>query len=74
MLPKFKGINVKFATAKLGKHFYLVLAVSDLGKTFGRSIDGKVITHYIVFAGCVLLFLFLLRLVNSPFGRVLCCT
>ena len=38
---------------------------------FGRSVDGKVITYYIVFIGCLLLFLFLLRLVNSPFGRVL---
>ncbi|MFL6672515.1 MAG: branched-chain amino acid ABC transporter permease, partial [Massilia sp.] len=40
-------------------------------EVFGRAIDGKVITYYIVFAGCLLLFLFLLRLVNSPFGRVL---
>jgi len=40
-------------------------------EVFGRSVDGKVITYYIVFLGCVLLFLFLLRLVNSPFGRVL---
>lgn len=38
---------------------------------FGRSVDGKLITYYVVFFGCVLLFLFLLRLVNSPFGRVL---
>jgi branched-chain amino acid transport system permease protein len=38
---------------------------------FGRTLDGKVITYYIVFFGCLLLFLFLLRLVNSPFGRVL---
>jgi branched-chain amino acid transport system permease protein len=38
---------------------------------FGRSIDGKLITYYVVFFGCLLLFLFLLRLVNSPFGRVL---
>jgi branched-chain amino acid transport system permease protein len=37
----------------------------------GRSIDGKLITYYIVFFGCLLLFLFLLRIVNSPFGRVL---
>jgi branched-chain amino acid transport system permease protein len=37
----------------------------------GRAIDGKLITYYIVFLGCLLLFLFLLRLVNSPFGRVL---
>jgi branched-chain amino acid transport system permease protein len=41
------------------------------GEIFGRAIDGKVITYYIVFVGCLLLFLFLLRLVNSPFGRVL---
>nr|WP_314540820.1 branched-chain amino acid ABC transporter permease [uncultured Massilia sp.] len=38
---------------------------------FGRSVDGKLVTYYIVFFGCALLFLFLLRLVNSPFGRVL---
>ncbi|MFL6660415.1 MAG: branched-chain amino acid ABC transporter permease [Massilia sp.] len=38
---------------------------------FGRTLDGKVITYYIVFTGCLLLFLFLLRVVNSPFGRVL---
>jgi branched-chain amino acid transport system permease protein len=40
-------------------------------EVFGRSVDGKLITYYIVFFGCLLLFLFLLRLVNSPFGRVL---
>ncbi|ALK96575.1 ABC transporter permease [Massilia sp. WF1] len=40
-------------------------------EVFGRAIDGKLITYYIVFLGCLLLFLFLLRLVNSPFGRVL---
>jgi branched-chain amino acid transport system permease protein len=37
----------------------------------GRTVDGKVITYYLVFGGCLLLFLFLLRVVNSPFGRVL---
>jgi branched-chain amino acid transport system permease protein len=37
----------------------------------GRAIDGKLLTYYMVFAGCLLLFLFLLRVVNSPFGRVL---
>ena len=41
------------------------------GELFGRALDGKLITYYIVFTGCLLLFLFLLRLVNSPFGRVL---
>lgn len=38
---------------------------------FGRAIDGKLLTYYLVFFGCLLLFLFLVRLVNSPFGRVL---
>ena len=40
-------------------------------EVFGRSIDGKLLSYYLVFFGCLLLFLFLLRLVNSPFGRVL---
>ncbi|MGB9110688.1 MAG: branched-chain amino acid ABC transporter permease [Telluria sp.] len=38
---------------------------------FGRAVDGKLVTYYLVFFGCLVLFLFLLRLVNSPFGRVL---
>jgi len=38
---------------------------------FGRAVDGRLITYYLVFSGCALLFLFLLRVVNSPFGRVL---
>ena len=40
-------------------------------EVFGRAVDGKLLTYYLVFFGCLLLFLFLLRLVNSPFGRVL---
>ena len=40
-------------------------------EVFGRTVDGKLVTYYVVFFGCLLLFLFLLRLVNSPFGRVL---
>ena len=40
-------------------------------EVFGRSIDGRLLTYYLVFFGCLILFLFLLRLVNSPFGRVL---
>jgi branched-chain amino acid transport system permease protein len=38
---------------------------------FGRMIDGKILTYYLVFISSVVLFLFLLRVVNSPFGRVL---
>ncbi|WP_296943082.1 branched-chain amino acid ABC transporter permease [uncultured Massilia sp.] len=41
------------------------------GEVFGRALDGRLVTYYVVFLGCALLFLFLLRLVNSPFGRVL---
>jgi len=37
----------------------------------GTSWDGRFITYYIVFACAVLLFLAMLRIVNSPFGRVL---
>ena len=37
----------------------------------GAKIDGRVITYYLVFALSLVLFLGMLRLVNSPFGRVL---
>ena len=38
---------------------------------FGVTIDGKVLTYYLLFVVVALLFLSLLRIVNSPFGRVL---
>ncbi|HJV70687.1 branched-chain amino acid ABC transporter permease [Ideonella sp.] len=38
---------------------------------FGLLIDGKVIAYYGLFVAVVLAFLALLRIVNSPFGRVL---
>jgi len=37
----------------------------------GVAITGRTLTYYLVFVCCVLLFLLLLRIVNSPFGRVL---
>jgi branched-chain amino acid transport system permease protein len=37
----------------------------------GATIDGRFVTYYLVFAVALLLFLALLRIVNSPFGRVL---
>jgi branched-chain amino acid transport system permease protein len=52
--------------AMLSPGFHLI--ESEL---FGRAIDGKLLTYYLVFFSSVLLFLFLLRIVNSPFGRVL---
>jgi branched-chain amino acid transport system permease protein len=37
----------------------------------GVRIDGRILTYYLVFGSALLLFLFMLRVVNSPFGRVL---
>ncbi|MDZ7938560.1 MAG: branched-chain amino acid ABC transporter permease [Rhodoferax sp.] len=37
----------------------------------GASLDGRLLCFYLLFACAVLLFLALLRIVNSPFGRVL---
>ena len=41
------------------------------GPVLGASIDGRLVTYYLVFAVALLLVLALLRIVNSPFGRVL---
>ena len=38
---------------------------------FGLTIDGKIFTYYLLFFVVLALFLLLLRIVNSPFGRVL---
>ncbi len=40
-------------------------------KVLGVRINGKLLNYYLVFSGSLILFLLLLRLVNSPFGRVL---
>jgi branched-chain amino acid transport system permease protein len=37
----------------------------------GASIDGRLVTYYAIFVVAVVLVLVLLRIVNSPFGRVL---
>ena len=37
----------------------------------GVSLDGKLVSYYLLFAVAVALFLLMLRIVNSPFGRVL---
>jgi branched-chain amino acid transport system permease protein len=41
------------------------------GDIFGVAISGRVLSYYLVFAVCAILFFVLLRIVNSPFGRVL---
>lgn len=40
-------------------------------EVFGLLLDGKVFTYWLMFVVVVLLFLLTLRIVNSPFGRVL---
>ena len=40
-------------------------------RIFDTRIDGRFFTYYLVFIGSAVLFLLLLRVVNSPFGRVL---
>jgi len=42
-----------------------------LGELFGVRINGKVLNYYLVFFASLGLFLLMLRVVNSPFGRVL---
>ncbi|AVO36482.1 branched-chain amino acid ABC transporter permease [Pukyongiella litopenaei] len=42
-----------------------------LGEVMGVRINGKVLNYYLIFAGSLALFLLMLRIVNSPFGRVL---
>lgn len=41
------------------------------GDILGLAIGGRVLSYYLVFALCAALFLVLLRVANSPFGRVL---
>ncbi|RDE10126.1 branched-chain amino acid ABC transporter permease [Pelagibacterium lacus] len=40
-------------------------------RLFGVRLDGRLLSYYLIFFSAVALFLVLLRLVNSPFGRVL---
>lgn len=42
-----------------------------LVEIFDTRINGRILNYYLVFFGCLMLFLLLLRVVNSPFGRVL---
>jgi branched-chain amino acid transport system permease protein len=42
-----------------------------MGEFLGVNFNGRVLNYYFVFFSCLALFLLLLRIVNSPFGRVL---
>jgi branched-chain amino acid transport system permease protein len=41
------------------------------GPFLGASVDGRLLTYYLIFVAALVLVLALLRIVNSPFGRVL---
>ncbi|MGD0722875.1 MAG: branched-chain amino acid ABC transporter permease [Roseiarcus sp.] len=41
------------------------------GNRLGLVVTGRTLSYYLVFFACAILFLVLLRIVNSPFGRVL---
>lgn len=41
------------------------------GEVLGVKLNGRLLAYYFVFFGALILFLLLLRVVNSPFGRVL---
>ncbi len=42
-----------------------------LGKFGGIDVTGRIISYYFIFLACFLLFMMMLRFVNSPLGRVL---
>ncbi|SMX30510.1 leucine/isoleucine/valine transporter permease subunit [Pelagimonas phthalicica] len=42
-----------------------------MGEFLGVKINGKLLNYYLIFTCSLLLFLLMLRVVNSPFGRVL---
>ena len=59
--------GITFKVPELLRPAYRLLEEPVLGTTIG----GRFITYYLVFGASLLLFLALLRVVNSPFGRVL---
>ena len=40
-------------------------------RVLGVAINGRILSYYLIFGATVILFLLMLRIVNSPFGRVL---
>ena len=43
----------------------------NLGEFLGRDINGKMITYYFILTICVVLFLLMMRFIESPLGRVM---
>jgi branched-chain amino acid transport system permease protein len=48
-----------------------VLSPSFEFELFGHTFDGRLVCYYLLFVLCLVFFLAMLRIVNSPFGRVL---
>lgn len=59
------GLNFKLPEALRPATTYLDATL------LGASINGRFLTYYVIFVAAILLVLALLRIVNSPFGRVL---
>jgi branched-chain amino acid transport system permease protein len=59
------GLNFKLPKALRPDTLYLE------GPVLGASIDGRLLTYYLLFVVALVLVLAMLRIVNSPFGRVL---
>ncbi len=59
------GLSFKVPELLMPSHEYLAEPF------MGVSVDGRLLTYYLLFVCAVLLMLAMLRIVNSPFGRVL---
>ncbi|MBO4120335.1 branched-chain amino acid ABC transporter permease [Cupriavidus gilardii] len=64
------GLSFK-VPALLTPGFALEDADGEVREWLGVPLNGKLVSYYLVLAGAAVLFLLLLRVVNSPFGRVL---
>ncbi|MCL4697671.1 MAG: branched-chain amino acid ABC transporter permease, partial [Burkholderiaceae bacterium] len=64
------GITFK-NPALLSPSFEWIIVAADAEGNGGFTLDGKILTYYVLFVAVAALFLALLRIVNSPFGRVL---
>jgi branched-chain amino acid transport system permease protein len=49
----------------------VLTSANRMGEFLGTKISGKILNYYLIFFASLALFLILLRIVNSPFGRVL---
>ncbi len=57
-------------SARLPREMTPAFSLSE-GSLLGVALNGKLVAYYLVFLVCAAMFLLMLRVVNSPFGRVL---